>query len=365
MGKPTLVMIVRDEAQCIGRCLASARPFVARMIVVDTGSRDATVAIARELGAQVHELAWGDDFAAARNAALALSDADWNLVLDADEAIAPGADPAALAALLDGAAPFVGLLPVASTFDLQGQVATGIAWIARLLPRGVRYEGRIHEQPVSALPRRRVALPLAHDGYRRQRLQQKAGRNQALLQCALAEAPDDPYLLYQLGKNQEVYEDFGQAAASFLQALERAQPDAPFRHDLVVRSLFSLKKAQRHEDAIRLADLEMDNWGHSPDYHFALGDLLLDWVAGNPAGEVDQLLAMVEASWLKCLALGDQPELDGTVLGRGSFLAAHNLAVLYDGLGNQEQAAYFRALAQAGGQAGKCLHRNLTCVFDN
>jgi glycosyltransferase involved in cell wall biosynthesis len=75
-------MIARDEARAIARTLQSARPFVERMIVLDTGSTDATRQIAAEAGAEVFDFAWVDDFAAARNAALDHSDADWNLVLN-------------------------------------------------------------------------------------------------------------------------------------------------------------------------------------------------------------------------------------------------------------------------------------------
>ena len=94
MTRLALVMIARDEARAIARTLESARPFVDRMIVLDTGSVDATREIARGCGAEVHDFAWCDDFAAARNAALAHSDADWNLVLDADEWIEDGAEGA-------------------------------------------------------------------------------------------------------------------------------------------------------------------------------------------------------------------------------------------------------------------------------
>ena len=54
---------------------------------------------------------------------------------------------------------------------------------------------------------------------------------------------------------------------------------------------------------------------------------------------------MIESSWLRAIEIGERPELQDTVRGRGSFLAAHNLAVLHDGLG----ATPGRALARARG----------------
>lgn len=345
MATVALVMIVRDEERCIARCLRSAKPFVDAMIVLDTGSTDATAAIAREIGAQVHHFTWVDDFAAARNAALGYSSADWNLILDADEWLSDEASWTQLAATLEAAAPFVGLLPIHSQFDLQGRVEVEQAWIPRLLPAGVRYQGRIHEQPVSALAWRRLGLPIQHDGYRRDLAAQKEGRNERLLLKALEQAPADPYLLYQLGKNYEGYEDYARAVERYRQALALTDHHAAYRHALVVRSIFTLKKAQLHAEAIALAEAEMPHWQHSPDFFFVLGDLLLDWATLNPATAFEQLLPVVESSWLRCLELGDQPALAGSVLGRGSHLAAHNLAVLYGGLGDSAKAAHYQALA--------------------
>lgn len=344
MTRLALVVIARDEARCMARCLESARPFVDQMIVLDTGSTDDTAAIAAACGAEIHRFTWCDDFSAARNAALAYSNADWNLVLDADEWIEAGGQSALIAALATDA-PFVGLLPVASEFDVQGRVEVAVSWIPRLLPANVRYRGRIHEQPVSALPRHPVGCRIMHDGYRRQELVQKKGRNQALLQLALAETPDDPYLLYQLGKDHEVYEDYISAAELFRQALHITDSRHAFRHDMVVRAIFTLKKARLHEEAIQLAEAEMANWQHSPDFFFALGDLLLEWAALNPATAYEELLPVVESSWLRCLEIGDQPELAGSVTGRGSHLAAHNLAVLYEGVGDTASAERYRAMA--------------------
>jgi glycosyltransferase involved in cell wall biosynthesis len=245
----TLVVIARDEATQIGACLESARAVVDAMIVLDTGSRDETVATAKAAGAEVYPFAWSDDFAAARNASLAHSQTPWNLILDADERLAEGAEP--LRAEVAKPADFIGVLPVISDFDLAGQVETSTAWIPRLLPATVRYQGRVHEQPVSEWPRVRLPVAIHHSGYRRAALKRKQGRNRRLLLAMLAERPEDAYLRYQLGKDCEVDDDFEEAARQYQRA---------YRHDLVVRALFALKRAGALAPAIALAEQEMPHW---------------------------------------------------------------------------------------------------------
>jgi len=78
-------MIVRDGADTLRPCLESVRGLVDEMIVVDTGSTDSSPQIARQCGAVCISIPWANDFAQARNAALAHSTTDWVLSLDADE----------------------------------------------------------------------------------------------------------------------------------------------------------------------------------------------------------------------------------------------------------------------------------------
>jgi len=86
---PTLsvAMIVKNEAQCLARCLKSVRHIADEIVVCDTGSTDGTPGVAEAHGAIVHRIPWQDDFAAARNQALKYSTGDWILHLDADEAL--------------------------------------------------------------------------------------------------------------------------------------------------------------------------------------------------------------------------------------------------------------------------------------
>ena len=344
-----LVMIARDEARCIERCLYSASAWVDEMIVLDTGSVDDTARRAAGAGARVHHFDWVDDFSAARNAALLLSCATWSLVLDADEWIVSGGQ--SLLALRGQAGDFIGQINVVSRYDGTGG-AQGLApsWLPRLLPSGVRFAGRIHEQPDSGLPRRRWPLRVAHDGYLAAQAQAKRGRNERLLRLALSEHPDDAYWRYQLGKDLEVRGQFEAAAPHYLQAHRLGLAQAGWRHDLVLRLLFTLKKGGRFEQALALAEAEMPQWTHSPDFFFTLGDLLLDWAAHEP-GRAGELLPMIESSWLRALDIGENADLQDTVCGRGSFLAAHNLAVLHASLGREQEAQAWREREQQSRQA--------------
>ena len=74
---------------------------VANHVVVDTGSTDRTVEVARAFGARVFDFVWVDDFAAARNAALARAIGDYAFWLDADDVVEPP-ERETLRALLDG-----------------------------------------------------------------------------------------------------------------------------------------------------------------------------------------------------------------------------------------------------------------------
>jgi tetratricopeptide (TPR) repeat protein len=80
-------MIVKDEGRFLKNCLDSVRPIVSELIVVDTGSKDNTQAIAMALGAKIFQYRWEDDFSMARNFAVSKASHEWILVLDADETI--------------------------------------------------------------------------------------------------------------------------------------------------------------------------------------------------------------------------------------------------------------------------------------
>ncbi|MBS0316294.1 MAG: glycosyltransferase family 2 protein [Proteobacteria bacterium] len=162
----TIAVLTKDEAGRIARCLRSAA-FADELIVVDSGSSDDTVAIARSHGAQVFVHADWQGFAVQRNRLLSHAGGDYVFFLDADEEITP-----ALQRELQAA--------VRSNFDGVGCVRWRVvafgrelrhfrsqAPVERLFRRArlQRFDGAVHERALLAgepLPRRVFEAPLLH-----------------------------------------------------------------------------------------------------------------------------------------------------------------------------------------------------------
>jgi hypothetical protein len=336
-----LVAICRDAERHMDRLLTTTAGLVDKALVLDTGSIDRSMEVAGKFGAVVGQIAWPDDFSAARNAALDLAAADWHLVLDADEWLIDGGE--FLQQLRHTPPAFVGQILLEDQFEAGGAGATTAAnWLSRLLPGHVRYQGRVHEQPVHQLPVLRTPLRIGHDGYRPEALAAKRGRNRRLLELALQEQPEDAYLMYQLGKDASVYEEHALAHQWFRAAWPRVAFHAPWRTDLIVRWLASLKRLGQHQEAAHLAQQEALHFSESPDFHFTVGDVMLDWTATNPASAL-RLLGQAEQAWRRCLEIGERPDQPGAVQGRGSHLAAFNLALVMEGTGRAAEAAALRS----------------------
>ena len=140
-------LIVKDEADNLTACLESLRAFADEVVVYDTGSTDGTQALARELGATVLDGYWDDDFARARNAALAHCRGSWIAWLDADETLVCD-DPTALRQLLVATKPTVDAWSVRIDNLTGAGVGAGFTHSAARLFRRTRCEwvGKLHEQ---------------------------------------------------------------------------------------------------------------------------------------------------------------------------------------------------------------------------
>ena len=203
----SVCLITKNEEKNITRCLESVAGIANEIIVVDTGSTDKTIEVAREFGAIVEEVHWEDDFSAPRNKALELATGQWVLVLDADEEL-PAESHAVLLHDLKCDEAMAYRLPISDI----GREEDGVNFVPRLFRNapGLFYVGRIHEQVFSSVEVRRREWGLEymfsdaaihHYGYSEEatRDRDKINRNLRLLEMALEEMPGEPNLLMNLG----------------------------------------------------------------------------------------------------------------------------------------------------------------------
>jgi hypothetical protein len=221
-------MIVRDEAARLVACLDSVSGTVDEIVIVDTGSTDDTVELARARGARVVSCAWRDDFGAARNESLRHARGDWALVLDADERLALGAPTvreAVAATSADGLdCRVVSVLP-------PGEPSPTIAaWYCRLFRRrdGVRFEGRVHEQVAPSILEAggriaRCPVNIMHLGYATPSAA-KVARNLRLLRQQLVERPGHAFTLLSLGLTLSTAGEWREASDVFERALIATPP---------------------------------------------------------------------------------------------------------------------------------------------
>lgn len=232
-------IIVRDEAEHLERCLTSLAPLVDGVVVVDTGSVDDTVAVARRHGAVLDHVPWQGDFATPRNRSLDLIDAEWVLYVDADEElVAPdsAADPAAHPARLR---------------EMLAADTEHMAFRVRFVPRlgwtpyreyrlwrnrpSIRFDGLIHESIVTAVHAAAEdeglvvgdldALVLQHHGYEGDQ-SHKHARDEPLLLAQIARDPERIYLYDHLARIYEAQGDSARAIASWMRGVERVRARA-------------------------------------------------------------------------------------------------------------------------------------------
>jgi tetratricopeptide (TPR) repeat protein len=201
----SLCIIARDEEATIGMAIKSVLALVDELIVVDTGSQDNTRIIAEGYGAKVFEVPWGDDFSAARNAALDQATGKWILFLDADEFLEP-VRPVEFQRLLHDPAAAGFRLRVVSRGGEKSGTMTSRVRLFRNVPE-VRYRYPIHERLAPALEEWAVGesllildsdLAVVHERFDSDRRVTRRERNQRILRKALENYPDEPYFPYRL-----------------------------------------------------------------------------------------------------------------------------------------------------------------------
>jgi glycosyltransferase involved in cell wall biosynthesis len=185
-------MIVKNEEEMLPRCLDSIKWLVDEIIVVDTGSTDKTMDIAREYGAKIYEHPWQNDFSLHRNQSIGYATGDWILIIDADEELMPmGITQEEFKRRLGLLSyPIVALLCIVEEANDVSQW-----WGSRFFKAGCgfHYENEIHNKPMVNGLVGGTDIKIRHYGYSlsKEKLEIKDNRSITLLHKRLERNPDD------------------------------------------------------------------------------------------------------------------------------------------------------------------------------
>lgn len=336
--KVSLTMIVRNEEANLPACLASAAGLFDEVVVVDTGSTDRTIEIARSFGARVFDFPWVDDFAAARNAALARATGDYAFWLDADDVLDPP-EQARLRALFAKLRPHDDAAYVVRCScdpDQNGGGGQTVVDHVRLFPvrENVRWTYRVHEQILPAL--RRADIPVRwsdvtvrHTGYTDISLRRrKLLRDEAILLEELADHPADPFALFNLGSIALEREDWRGALERLRASLAGSAPT-----DSITLKLYALI-ARCHqmlaEPDLAIAACHAGLAINAEDAELLFREAVIRRNTGDPAG--------AESCWRRVLTLKRPERFSSVDQGIYSHLTRRNLAALAHDRGDLEEA---------------------------
>jgi tetratricopeptide (TPR) repeat protein len=188
--RPTLgvIMIVKDEEERLASILSDIEGIVDEIVVVDTGSHDKTVNIARSYGAKLGFFVWCNDFSAARNKSIELAESDYLFWLDADDRVNKE-NQRKILELKKNLRPEKDRGYLFRVINRVGEASNVIALQPRIFPnrKNIMFEGRIHEQILPCMKRCGIKIEnreitIDHAGYHdKKTIENKARRNLEIL----------------------------------------------------------------------------------------------------------------------------------------------------------------------------------------
>lgn len=274
----SLCMIVKNEEKNIRRCLQSVANEVDEIIIVDTGSTDDTVSIAKEYGAKVYFHKWNNNFSDARNASLDRATKNWILFLDADEEIEHEEflKLKKILSLNQNLEAFhLRLVNIISNADI------GDAIVLRVFKNKpeYRFEGKMHEQIVKSVENLSgqgsigaTDVRIKHYGYDPEltNIEEKQQRNIDLL-SSYPESERDGYFYYSLGNEYARVNEYDKALEIYNKALNVPikKGDRPvYLAYLYLHIAKVLNSAQRYDDEIKALKEFQKKYSDFKDLYF-------------------------------------------------------------------------------------------------
>jgi glycosyltransferase involved in cell wall biosynthesis len=341
----SLCMIARNEERFLEGCLARVQSVVDEIILVDTGSTDGTIEIAKRFGAKVLHSPWKEDFATPRNLALEAASGDWILILDADELVEEESVPLLRKMALNNRAcgyhiHFINDYEKGRTHGL-----TMVRMFRKL--EGIHYQYRIHEQVIPSLMKAAEPLHLGlhpcevkviHFGYSAEliRDRSKMERNERIFKEEIEKNPNDSYILYKYGdslrqggySSEQVISVFERAMKRMLAHPPQSWVQMPYAAETAALLGLEYAKREQFEDADRVLRVALKRFIPTPNLFYLGASLATHFERWDEGLEMYQRLLDFRG---KVLVVPIQEGID-------SWVAYAGMAACWMGKGDLERA---------------------------
>ena len=332
----SLCMIVRNEERVLADCLSSAKPFFNQIVVVDTGSNDATVEIAKSFGAEVYEIPWPDSFASARNESLSHATGDWICWLDADDTLPFSSGENIVGAVLWAPAQIGGLvLPVRFVND-DPEFGSSVDHVKVFRNnQGFQFEGRIHEQILPSLRGKgfdvtRIQAEVLHTGYdvSEEGQTRKRKRDEKLLKLDLEDRPDHPFVLFNLGMTAHYNGEHEDAIKWLEKSVSFAKSGESHVRKAYALWAVSVRELGDSQTALQIVEKGLAEVGDDPELLFHLGLLCTNLSRLEDAAVAYEKVLMTDRSSF----------FSSSDTGIFGFKTLHNLGNVYSQLNDPVRA---------------------------
>lgn len=240
MIKLSICMMVKDEEENIRRCLDSLSPLMksipSELIIVDTGSKDQTVEIAKKYTDKIYYHQWNNNFSEMRNISIGYAKGEWIFIIDADEEVSQTKGICSFinkkkkSNITAGAVKLINVKQ-----NDKNKFATVLLSPRLFLNNGkFKYEGIVHNIPVVEGFSEEINSTIYHYGYNSndpELMEKKFKRTSSLLIQELVKNPNNIYYRYQLSVTYHMHHDVAKALI-----------EAKIAYDLIQKSDEDMRK---------------------------------------------------------------------------------------------------------------------------
>lgn len=282
--KLSIAMIVKNEEKNIERTLLPLKQLKnyinIEIIIVDTGSEDKTVEIAKKYTDKIYYHKWNNNFADMRNISISYCTGDWILILDADEVLY---DTKEFAKLLNGKileqfnAAFIKIINFHKNIEYSIENCSISPMLRLFRNNGIKYEGLVHEQPKYEDPVVDTTIRFVHYGYDNsdsKLMEYKFKRNLGLLLEELQNDPENVYTNFQIATAYVMHNDLREASKYIDISYELAKDQLGRYIYVLDKYCVILYKQAKYELLIEKVKEGIKYYDDFIDFYFYLGTAL-------------------------------------------------------------------------------------------